>query len=780
MKNFLRKLIAHALAVCLFSTGLQLRGQSAVLIPLPSEKPDPNVLSLAVMNVDILIDNQHATVNVMQIFDNHTTRTLEGKYVFALPGSASISDFAIWENTLRIPGVMMEKRRANEIYEQLKQPRIDPGILQATDEDESGAGFSAKIFPINAYGTKRLEMEYREELPIDGLTSRFSFPLKPSSGEKQFAGEFNLRLRVLNDFPIAPSLPGQGPYALQVTKSEPNEFEGEFHGSNVELNDDFTFDYRLDIQQNSLSVITHRAPERISAYDLRDPRLASAEPDGYFQAHAVFAMDPPKVKPPKHLILLLDTSLSMHGDKLVRAVKAIDFFLHSLTPDDEFNLILFNEDATAFMPKPAPAATATVENAMDYIKNASLLGGTNIKKALETALAQSAFFPNGDGSIVMISDGEPTLETTRTKAISAVFNGQKTRFYAFGLGTDTNDSLFSELAAKTRGYFDQARETEDISARLRFFFDKVSASGLEDLKLASSSPKDLYDIYPSGDGSYSGSDFSFTGRYRGTGTRTITLSANNGSDPVQLSREADFPEAEAAHAHLPRVWAKARISALLQQMNIDGEREDLIAEIIALSEKYKIVTPYTAFLAAPRALLRPRLIQPGDPVIRVKTDPSVTQVFAVLPFGETLPLKYLENEGVWETRFLAPEWMADGAYKCRLLLTDRTGNGYQEEKTFVIDSRAPKVKIALDKEVYSAGEEINVKASADSDTYRLTAKIYGAKPADMRWNGAAKINTGILKLPGDLASGKYVITVTAEDFAHNQSTAETRIEVIGK
>jgi hypothetical protein len=155
---------------------------------------------------------------------------------------------------------------------------------------------------------------------------------------------------------------------------------------------------------------------------------------------------------------------------------------------------------------------------------------------------------------------------------------------------------------------------------------------------------------------------------------------------------------------------KARINALLQSMNRDGEREDYIQEIISLSEKYKIVTPYTAFIAAPRALLRPRLIQPGDPVIRVKTDESITEVFAVLPFGETLSLKFLESEKVWETRFLAPVWMTDGSYKCRLLLRDKNGNGYEEEKTFVIDSRAPKLKINLAEKSISSRRASSVES----------------------------------------------------------------------
>ena len=113
---------------------------------------------------------------------------------------------------------MMEKRRANEIYGQIKQRRIDPGILQTTDgpggdgTDSSSTGFSAKVFPINAFGTKRLEMEYTEELPVEGLTSHFMFPLKPSYGEAETVGELSVTLRVLSDIPIEPLARATAPF----------------------------------------------------------------------------------------------------------------------------------------------------------------------------------------------------------------------------------------------------------------------------------------------------------------------------------------------------------------------------------------------------------------------------------------------------------------------------------------------------------------------------------------------------------------------------------------
>ena len=778
-----RLLIAFAGGLLMFSLFLPIyfaAAQSGVLIPLPADKPNPNILSLAVMNVEITIDNQHANVKITQVFDNRAAPTLEGKYVFALPRQGSIADFAVWDNDQRIPGVMLEKRRANRIYESVKTAAVDPGILQTTDETESAAGFSAKIFPINGYGTKRLEMEYTEDLPVADLTSHFTFPLKPTYGEAQTVGEFNLLIRVLNDFPVAPLTAEKSAYPLQIKKSDEHEFVGEFHAANLALTADFAFDYKINAAQNALSIVAYRAPEIISAYDVRDPQLADQTADGFFQANAIFAARTDAPRPPRRVVLMLDTSLSMYGDKLVRAVEAADYFLHNLNADDEFNLILFSDEAATFAVNPLPATAENVENALDCSKKSSLGGGTNLKLGLQTALAQTSKFSGGAASIVLISDANPTLETVRTTEIEKVFDDSDARLYAFALGADANLNLLKSLTEKTHGAFDTARETEDIALKLQLFLGKIGTSDIGNFKLTSSDDANLYDVYASGENSFFGADFSFVGRYRKPTAQTFNLLANDGAQTFNLTRETDLPENDATHSFLPRVWARARVNALVQAMNRDGEREDYIQEIIRLSEKYKFVTDYTAFVAAPRALLRPRLIQPGDPVIRVKTDESIREVFAVLPFGETLPLKFLAAEGVWETRFLAPVWMTDGTYQCRLLLTDKNGAGYTENKSFVVDSRAPQVRINLDRKTYKAGDAINLKVAADRDTNRLIAKFYGAKPVHLMWSDAEKSSVGKLVIPANLASGKYALSVSAEDFAHNQTTAEMMIEVLEK
>jgi Ca-activated chloride channel family protein len=240
----------------------------------------------------------------------------------------------------------------------------------------------------------------------------------------------------------------------------------------------------------------------------------------------------------------------------------------------------------------------------------------------------------------------------------------------------------------------------------------------------------------------------------------------------------NLPATATDHPHLPRAWAKARVDALLEKIDREGEDRATIDEIIRLARKYKFVTPYTSFLAAPRSLLRPRLIRPGDPVLRVRTDESITSVVAMFPFGLVKPLRYLKDEDVWQTRFLAPTDMADGTHTVRLILRDRQGRAFRESKTFVIASKPPTVRVKLDKTRFKRGEAVRLRVGASETSRNVVARMYGVSPVNLRWNNDAKSNTGEFVIPAHLPAGRYSLTVTAEDFAHNLGREEVSIEVL--
>jgi len=298
-------------------------------------------------------------------------------------------------------------------------------------------------------------------------------------------------------------------------------------------------------------------------------------------------------------------------------------------------------------------------------------------------------------------------------------------------------------------------------------------------------------VYPLDESVFTGSMASWVGTYEKP-AKQVAIAATGRRDGVAFSVKtaADLPAIAEEHTQLPRLWAQARVHALLEQIAADGETRVAIDEIIRLSRKYKFVTPYTSFLAVPRSLLRPRVIRPGDPVLRVRTDDAIDSVIALFPFGLTKPLRHLFEEDtqgpeggrMWETRFLAPPEMKDGTYSVRLVLRDTLGNTYREEKTFVIASTPPTVKVSLPGSQLHRGKAVLIKASASQSTRTLSARLSGAgfdsMPVTLRWSTAAAANIGVLDVPSNLPVGRYQLSVTAEDIAHNMGSEEVQVDVI--
>src|SRR5713226_5871763 len=177
------------IAIVLLFTSSFLFADGGVLIPRDKAQPDPAILSLEEMEITVRIDNGDARAFVRQVFANHTNRIEEGNYVFALPSRATVSDFAVWDGPNRIPAVILERKRAEELYTQLKQQAIDPGLLQmgerGAEEAKRSSVFSARIVPIPPRGTKRLEIEYHQSITVENLKSYFAIPLRPDAYSSQ-------------------------------------------------------------------------------------------------------------------------------------------------------------------------------------------------------------------------------------------------------------------------------------------------------------------------------------------------------------------------------------------------------------------------------------------------------------------------------------------------------------------------------------------------------------------------------------------------------------------
>jgi Ca-activated chloride channel homolog len=783
------------------------RAESGVLIPRDKQQPDPAILSLQEMSVAITIDSGDARVFITQIFANHTDKVEEGSYVFALPVGSTVSDFATWDGPVRIPAVILERKRAEQVYDQARLQAIDPGLLEAGERDGSDpkatSTFTAKIVPIPAYATKRLELEYHQSLATFHLGQTFILPLQPAVFQKQSAKHFTLRFELHSAHAFADLQILSKTLRLKLSQQNAHTAVGTFEGTDVAFTEDFAATWKLSSgSADSLVVTTYRNPQPAQPSPDETSPVPTKQPEpGFFLAQTLLADDAPKpaqASTPRNVILLFDNSLSMQWDKLERSYAALEKILLGLTPADHFNLLLFNQDIAIFQPQPVAADPAAIQHALDFVRSSRLRGGTDIGNALTAGLAQCTQ-PNSN--LILLTDGGSDRgASVLTKTIAANYaqqwkqSRQHPRTHVFAVGDDANLPLLKQLA-RNDGVLESVLSSEPVEAKLATFLSRISTRPIAGLNLAVEPHAPIHTIYPLDSDVYAGSIASWVGDYTTPAKNiTFTAQASREGTPLNIHTKVSLSAEDLAHPQLPRLWAQARVNALLEQIAREGETREAIDEIIRLSRRYKFVTPYTSFLAVPRSLLRPRIIRPGDPVLRIHTDPAITSVIALFPFGLTKSLRHIPSEDsrkgqdsdrLWETRFLAPTDMKDGTYNVRLILRDAAGHTYSESKTFVIASTPPAVRVTLDHSRYHRGDFMFVRAGATATTRTLSARLQGDGPnsgaygvADLRWNPSALSSTGQLRIPDSLPPGTYLLSVTAEDVAHNIGSQEVKIEII--
>ena len=784
----------------LLSVPIALFADAGVLIPRDKAQPDPAILSLEEMEITVQIDDGDARVFVRQVFANHTNAIEEGNYVFALPTHATVSDFAVWDGPTRIPAVILERKRADEIYNQMKQQSIDPGLLQmgerGPEEAQRSAVFSARIVPIAAYGTKRLEFEYHEYIPVENLKSYFAIPLRPDAYQAQATRHLRVNFELHSTQAVNNFQTSAKTYGLTLDEETAHVVKGHFEGQNVNLTEDFVATFDLDrAGVDTLQVIAHRNPASPQHSPTETAPVRSNNEAGFFAAETLLGNGQSASAAngnaaagsggAKTFIILLDTSLSMQWEKLERSYQALEALLKMLKPEDKFNLILFNSQTQSLQSSPVPADTGVIQRAFDFVRASKLRGGTDLQRALTDGLEQCSVSGRGP-YLVLLSDGGATrgsigngnLARWYETAWKRLPESSRPKTYVFAVGDDANLPLLKMLAQEN-GLLENVLSTEPMDFKLTSFLSKIGRSPIGQLQLSITPEATVDSVYALQDSVFSGSMATWVGRYQKRQEEVeFTVHGMRDGKPLAISEKASLPLESSDHPQLPRLWARARVDALLEKIQRDGEDSASIDEIIRLARQYKFVTPYTSFLAVPRALLRPRVIRPGDPLLRVKTDESIVSVVALFPFGPVQKLRYLSDEDTWQTRFLVPTDLQDGTYSVRLVLRDRAGHTYREAKTFVIASKTPVVRIRLDQKRYRRGQALDLKVSASQSTRSLVAHLEGAAPIGLRWDPKAGANTGELFIPEQMIPGVYRLTVTAEDIAHNMGSQGVDIEIV--
>ena len=172
------------------------------------------------------------------------------------------------------------------------------------------------------------------------------------------------------------------------------------------------------------------------------------------------------------------------------------------------------------------------------------------------------------------------------------------RIFPFGVGDDVDTLLLDSLAQELRGTSAYVRPGERVDEQVSSFYAKVSTPVLADIELevAGVTLEDTYP-FPLPD-LFAGTQLIVTGRYRSGGPAVITMTGQiNGKPAVYRYDDLTFANRPTqGDDFIPRLWATRKIGYLLNQMRLNGENAETIDQVVNLSVRYGIITPYTSFL----------------------------------------------------------------------------------------------------------------------------------------------------------------------------------------
>ena len=593
----MRRMIQLLAAVAIMAAAQQVARADGMIVPI---RPDLRVRgSWAVKyhHVTIRVRDQVASVSIDQQFVNTGDLPIEVEYFFPVPPGAAIDSMTMIVDGMEYSAQLLKASEARKIYEEIVRKKKDPALLEY-----AGFGlYRTRAFPLVPGKPVKVVVTYKCICRKDSETVEVWYPLNT----EKFSAKPIEDVWVKVDIKAAADITNvySPTHEVKVDRKGPRHIVAIYEDKNVLPTTDLQVFYKSADEDVAATLLTYWPKDEHHGYFLL---LVSPNPQ----------VGDTKVVP-KDIVLVLDRSGSMGGKKIEQAREALEFVLKNLNAEDHFNVIAYDDSVEAFFDELQPASQEKVEAALELLDRIDAKGGTNIHDALQEAMGQFPAPAEGAKAararasyIIFLTDGVPTVgETKEPKIIDAAKAANKTdaRLFAFGVGYDVNVRLLDKLVAANGGRSEYVKPAEPIESKVSALYrkikDPVMTNLAAELKMLS-----LRDIYPRQLGDLFGGDqIVAVGRYDAAKVRHIDGQSMQTTLIVRgqyegRERAFEYPATvrgtgRGGHEFVAKLWATRRIGWLLDQIQLSGESNEIIDELVRLSKKYGIITPYTSFLA---------------------------------------------------------------------------------------------------------------------------------------------------------------------------------------
>ena len=560
--------------------------------PIPARPvPSPPALSYRIktLTIDARLRDQVAEVQVSQSFVNTGRQVMETCFVFPLPYDGAIDRLTLLVDGVEHEAKLLPAEKARAIYEGYIRRNQDPALLEWM-----GAGmFKTSVFPVPPGAERKVTLRFTQLLPKHGQVTDFLYPLAAAKYTSHPVETIRFRVAIESRWPVKSVY--SSTHSVEIKRPDERHAVVQFTAQKQIPAGDFRLFFDTAQEKLGASLLSYRPDESNDGYFLllASPEVKAADED----------------QQPKTVVLVVDRSGSMAGKKIDQAKEALRFVLNNLRAGDLFNIVVYDSSVEVFRPELQRFDEGTRKQALGFVEGIYAGGSTNIDAALQSALGMLSV-PQRPSFVLFLTDGLPTVGEKNPIKIAQqakTANRVGARLISFGVGYDVNSRLLDRLSRDNRGQSGYVRPDEDIEAHVSRLYGRISAPvmtgmtvnvDIEGQRMRSDEsvnrryPKQVYDLF-------AGQQLVMVGRYRTAGRAKIVIAGNIG----EMQQRFDFPADFVAHspdqsfAFVEKLWAVRRIGELIDDLDLNGQNEELVAELVALSTKHGILTPYTSFLA---------------------------------------------------------------------------------------------------------------------------------------------------------------------------------------
>ena len=554
--------------------------------------PEPREAPYSIESEEIVADVSGvvAQVDVFQTFKNEGSTTIETAFVFPLPYDGAVDSMTLLVDGKETPAQLVDAEEARKQYEEIVRKARDPALLEWV-----GVGlFKTSVFPIPAGETRTVTMRYTQVLRTGADLTEFFFPLSAAKYSSKPIKKISFDVSINGTSEIKTVY--SPTYDLKIDRPEKTKAKVSCVLENVVPSSDFRLFFDENADDLSAKVLSYRPDEK---------------DDGYFLLLASPKIADEDSKPlPRTIVFCLDVSGSMSGQKIEQARESMKFVISRLHDGDKFDVVLFGSDVVSFKDDLQVASAETRQEALGYVDEVRARGTTHIEGALKRAFS----LLNGDDSsnlkfLIFVSDGEATVGETNEMKLAQIArenNKSGARFFSFGVGYDVNARLLDRFVRDGRGQGEYVKPEEKIEDRISAFYSRVEAPVFSDVEfsftLPSATDKKYFvnQVYPSGKTDlFAGEKLVMVGRYSTPGDVKIQAKGKIGERDEEKNFEGTFvaKSEDSTNAFVERIWAARRIGEIIDELDLNGENQELVDELLQLSKKHGVMTPYTSFLA---------------------------------------------------------------------------------------------------------------------------------------------------------------------------------------